>query len=383
MRARLICRGGPLRGEYEVTDETVLGRHPGNGLVLTDDLLSGRHARIAYDPGRDRFVLEDLGSLNGTALDGEPVVEPEPLDHLNVITLARAHDFIFQDLSLCAARAAAPAPSAATAESGLTASAAGMAGPLTDRTQQEPLPPAVPAGVLSPTGPPASAEGGPSPPGKTSGTILEQAPPNLPQILVAAGKVDAETVAAAEGRGDDADGEGLDFDGGATLGPGEDLGPGKDSRVLFGGPARDDSREGTVLENAPPGLPAMLARQASDLADREAMADLVEDILAEDGAIVLVLNYPDGQVERVALREGENLVGRHPSAQIRPASLEISRRHAVLEVDGDRVTVRDLGSRNQTFVDGESAETAIVTGAGSKLRFGALRGRLERGKDAR
>ena len=47
-------------------DVVRLGRAPGNDVVLTDELVSGEHARIAF--GGERYVLHDLRSTNGTAV---------------------------------------------------------------------------------------------------------------------------------------------------------------------------------------------------------------------------------------------------------------------------------------------------------------------------
>jgi pSer/pThr/pTyr-binding forkhead associated (FHA) protein len=53
---------------YLFRDETVIGRENGD-IVFTDDpFLSRRHAAIRVDHAGRRFVLNDLGSSNGTAL---------------------------------------------------------------------------------------------------------------------------------------------------------------------------------------------------------------------------------------------------------------------------------------------------------------------------
>lgn len=52
----------------------------------------------------------------------------------------------------------------------------------------------------------------------------------------------------------------------------------------------------------------------------------------------------------IALRPGENLIGRDPSCAISIDSAEVSRRHAQITIDGARVTIEDLGSKNGTFV---------------------------------
>lgn len=102
MRARLICRIGPLRGtDFDLGREATLGRHPECTVVLPVPAVSGRHARIVWDEPAGRYFLEDLGSLNGTELDGEPLTGRERLDRLHVITLGGKLDLIFQGPALC------------------------------------------------------------------------------------------------------------------------------------------------------------------------------------------------------------------------------------------------------------------------------------------
>ena len=54
-----------------------LGRADDSTVVLTDDYASGRHARLV--PGDGVWVLEDLGSTNGTYLAGSKVAAPTPV----------------------------------------------------------------------------------------------------------------------------------------------------------------------------------------------------------------------------------------------------------------------------------------------------------------
>ena len=54
-----------------VTGPVVIGRSPGADIVIGDDFVSGRHARLS--PSGEGAVLEDLGSTNGTVLNGERV----------------------------------------------------------------------------------------------------------------------------------------------------------------------------------------------------------------------------------------------------------------------------------------------------------------------
>ncbi|MFN8533888.1 MAG: FHA domain-containing protein [Dehalococcoidia bacterium] len=51
--------------------EATIGRSAGSGLVIPDDTVSSRHALLRQVDGR--WWLEDLGSTNGTRVNGRPV----------------------------------------------------------------------------------------------------------------------------------------------------------------------------------------------------------------------------------------------------------------------------------------------------------------------
>ena len=55
----------------------LIGRNPECALVLDDDFASGRHARVFNRAGA--WHAEDLGSTNGTFLDGARLVAAQPL----------------------------------------------------------------------------------------------------------------------------------------------------------------------------------------------------------------------------------------------------------------------------------------------------------------
>lgn len=66
---------GDRAGEVvALTEERVtIGRKPTNTLALKDEKASGNHAEVVFEDGR--YVLRDLGSTNGTLLDGKRVEE--------------------------------------------------------------------------------------------------------------------------------------------------------------------------------------------------------------------------------------------------------------------------------------------------------------------
>lgn len=67
---------GPQAGrQTEIGEFLTLGRDPGNHIVLEDQYISGRHARIERRSTGGGFVLRDLRSRNGTYLNGARVVE--------------------------------------------------------------------------------------------------------------------------------------------------------------------------------------------------------------------------------------------------------------------------------------------------------------------
>jgi pSer/pThr/pTyr-binding forkhead associated (FHA) protein len=76
---RLVVTEGALAGTTIGLGEgpVTLGRADDSTLVLTDDYASSRHARLV--PGEGAWLVEDLGSTNGTYLGAAKVVRPTPV----------------------------------------------------------------------------------------------------------------------------------------------------------------------------------------------------------------------------------------------------------------------------------------------------------------
>jgi hypothetical protein len=73
LATRLVVTEGPLKDTVVQLNGTplLLGRAQDADLVLDDDYVSGRHARLF--PQGSRWFLEDLGSTNGTYVSGSPL----------------------------------------------------------------------------------------------------------------------------------------------------------------------------------------------------------------------------------------------------------------------------------------------------------------------
>src|SRR5256885_2015263 len=79
-----------------VNDDLTIGRSPPPGVPafrIDDRRISGEHARIGHQGGA--FHLSDLGSRNGTLLDGRPVDEPVRLRDGALLFLA-GHAALFR-----------------------------------------------------------------------------------------------------------------------------------------------------------------------------------------------------------------------------------------------------------------------------------------------
>lgn len=71
--ALLVVKRGPNAGSRFLLDQptTSAGRHPDSDIFLDDVTVSRRHAEFRVDDGN--FQVVDVGSLNGTYVNREPV----------------------------------------------------------------------------------------------------------------------------------------------------------------------------------------------------------------------------------------------------------------------------------------------------------------------
>jgi|CXWL01.1.fsa_nt_gi pSer/pThr/pTyr-binding forkhead associated (FHA) protein len=85
----------------------------------------------------------------------------------------------------------------------------------------------------------------------------------------------------------------------------------------------------------------------------------------------LITFGPKGLRKEIPLAGNAMIVGRKDDADIRIPVGEVSRSHCQIEVNGQKVVVRDLGSSNGTFVNDNKITNAILK-AGDRLRIGPV-----------
>ena len=80
--------GGAEKREYIISDvERYIGRDATNDIVVDDEEMSFRHARIWLDNGG--IWVEDLDSTNGTFVNGKRIVGPVLLSNEDLVRIGR------------------------------------------------------------------------------------------------------------------------------------------------------------------------------------------------------------------------------------------------------------------------------------------------------
>jgi predicted component of type VI protein secretion system len=87
---KVIIEEGPDQGqEISVSKpDFVIGREVGNDLVIASPSVSRRHMRIFLQG--DQYLVEDLGSSNGTFVNDRRIAAPTPLKSGDAISLGKA-----------------------------------------------------------------------------------------------------------------------------------------------------------------------------------------------------------------------------------------------------------------------------------------------------
>ena len=96
---RLTVRTGPNPGmTFDLNKEVMMiGRDITNDIVVGDSEMSRQHARLTRTPAG--FILEDLGSTNGTFVNGERIVAARALSAGNLIAFGENVSLHFEATS--------------------------------------------------------------------------------------------------------------------------------------------------------------------------------------------------------------------------------------------------------------------------------------------
>ncbi|RMF50941.1 MAG: FHA domain-containing protein [Chloroflexota bacterium] len=93
---RLIVRRGPQPNQiYELSKDVIsLGRDITNDIVVNDPEVSRHHCRLTRSSAG--YTLEDLGSTNGSFVNGQRVSGPRPLNNGDLIGLGETVTLVYE-----------------------------------------------------------------------------------------------------------------------------------------------------------------------------------------------------------------------------------------------------------------------------------------------
>jgi hypothetical protein len=152
--------------------------------------------------------------------------------------------------------------------------------------------------------------------------------------------------------------------------------------------ARQLSRRGEPVHLSPKAFDvlALLVSRRPDAISKSELLDTLWPGYAFAGAASGATRLPAAAMcwvtwgtQRVPLLDGEHLIGRDPAAAVFVDMAGVSRRHATIAVNGEEITLMDLGSKNGTFADDERVTTAVSLGDDVEIRLGPVPLRFRRG----
>ena len=352
MYARLYAKAGQLAGKsYDIVTEAVIGHGRECNLLIKSGILSAKHARIFFDQKKGSYFLEDFKTHNGTLLDGKPVQGKVKLEKKHVIIFANTFTFIFQLEHGQAADPLPLPPRDLPPEPEL---------PPPRRKQSEPLGDFSLSKVMEAAAPPAPARQAPAPPLAPPPPFAAPAPPPPPPAPP-----------APQVRKPDPDDN-----------PFGDIEPPVKQHTVF-----DDG-----FESAPPGEGAEKEPEfIGDLLIPEPVPhsrDAAPTMLIDESQLEDLLNAPPrfilefknvrGEKHTVDLKEGENGVGRLAGSDVAVDDASISRSHATITVRKGKVTLRDLESKNGTFVGDKKITGDAEVEPDAPIRFGLVKATIVR-----
>jgi hypothetical protein len=178
-----VVAGNAVGMSILIEDELLIGRHgEGAGRLADDDEISRLHARMTLDSSGS-FAIEDLGSTNGTFVNGLRITGPQALSEGDTIELGQTK-LVVRDLPSAGEEPAPPTPGlqptvvpAAEHATPPGAPATPSRSPTPEVLQESPAP----SGELSPVAPaaPAADDGALAAPASTPMAAAAPMPPPL------------------------------------------------------------------------------------------------------------------------------------------------------------------------------------------------------------
>jgi predicted component of type VI protein secretion system len=101
---QLTMRRGPFPNkQYPLTeDHTLIGRATACTIYIPDPEISRQHVRVVAQ-GANLYAVEDLGSTNGTFVNGRRITSLTPLNPGDTVDLGEALQFVFEPIVVKAA----------------------------------------------------------------------------------------------------------------------------------------------------------------------------------------------------------------------------------------------------------------------------------------
>ena len=151
---QFVMRSGPTVGAlYPLEGDIIsIGRDASNTIHINDAEISRRHARLQFQGGK--YVIEDLGSTNGTHVNGQRISAPRVLKAGDIISFGEGIVLGFEAsdfdpaATLATPRAAAPRPSTPPPTPAQPYAGQVAASPVPAAKKINPLPIAIGVGAL-------------------------------------------------------------------------------------------------------------------------------------------------------------------------------------------------------------------------------------------
>jgi len=347
----LVIQEGPSTGKtYPLEgDEILIGREPDCTFQIDSPGISRRHARLYFQ--NNQYLLEDLGSSNGTFVNGERISDPHVCKNGDIITLGKLIQLEY--------RAGLPPVSATMIESDLPH----VRGTIIEEEPQLP-----PVTVQPPPAPPVAIPTALRPEMTMIGTDMPVSQTHTPpQLIVAIAGQALKTYDLRKTR--------------VTIGRLEENEIVIDSQIVSRHHAHlDRLQDGYLLTVVPEaGNPVLFDGRPLTAPRKLQHGDMLR-IGSLDPGMMVTMTYLDlsraieTQATPIRFSEKNTIqIGRDSSNDVVLNSPAVSCYHAQIERVGTRHRLTDLRSTNGTFVNDTRVEGEVWLQPSDVIRIGSFR----------